>query len=187
MSTSLYPNLAGINYESLVDGEGVRATIYLSGCSHNCPGCHNPESHDPNYGTPITAQTIQNIAQEIAKRPFLKGITLSGGDPFYCPEKTFLFITHLFEELHNLVKNKQRYNLWVYTGAMFGELYYADNLFIHPMLLLTDVLVDGPFIQSLANKTLHFRGSSNQRIIDVQKTLEKGEIIIHHTQEDTQT
>ena len=186
MSTSLYPNLAGINYESLVDGEGVRTTIYLSGCPHGCPGCHNPESHDPNYGAVITPQMIQSIAKEIAKRPFLKGITLSGGDPFFNPEKTFLFITHLFEELHNLTKNKERYNLWIYTGAMFGELYYSDNLFIHPILLLTDALVDGPFIQSMADKTLRFRGSSNQRIIDVQKSLEKGEIIFHHTQEDKQ-
>jgi len=184
LSTTLYPYLAGVNYESLVDGEGVRATIYLSGCPHNCPGCHNPESHDPNFGVPITTQTIENIAEEIVKRPFLKGITLSGGDPFFCPEKTFFFLTHLLEEIHARVKNRTKYNIWIYTGATFGELYNASNLFIHPILLLTNVLVDGPFIQSMANKTLRFRGSSNQRIIDVQKSLEKGEIVIHHTQED---
>lgn len=179
-----YPHLAGVNYESMVDGEGVRATFYLSGCSHNCPGCHNPETHSPEYGVQITEELIKEMACEIAKRPFINGITLSGGDPFYNPLKTLHFYLHLLEELHMQIKNRSIPDLWVYTGATFEDLCRAEDTNVRLLLMYTKVLVDGPYIMSCADKSLPFRGSMNQRIIDVQKTIEKGEITIYKKTED---
>ena len=178
--TETYPNLSGVNFESFVDGEGVRATIYLSGCSHNCPGCHNPQAHDPLAGASLSLEDIKSIASEINKRPYLTGITLSGGDPFFNTNKTANFLLALlgFIEKDNLT-------IWIYTGFCFKDILQIESQSARKLLSLTDVLVDGPFIQSLASKTLKFRGSSNQRIIDVQKTLEKGEIVIHSSQEET--
>ena len=84
-----YPRIIGVNYESFVDGRGVRAAIFLSGCSHHCPGCHNPDSHDPEAGNVVTDETLEEILCQINKRKrFLDGITLTGGDPLYCPAKT---------------------------------------------------------------------------------------------------
>lgn len=178
--TEIYPNLSGINFESFVDGEGVRATFYLSGCPHSCPGCHNPEAQNPNSGATITLEDIQYLASEINKRSYLTGITLSGGDPFFNANKTvnFLLMLLAFIERDNL-------SIWIYTGFCFEDIINMESLSEKKLLSLADVIVDGPFVQALANKTLKFRGSSNQRIIDVQKTLEKGEIVIHSSQEET--
>lgn len=178
--TETYPNLSGVNFESFVDGEGMRATIYLSGCSHNCPGCHNPQAHDPIAGVSLSLEDIQCIASEINKRPYLAGVALSGGDPFFDTDKTVNFLLALLKFIKN-----GNFTIWIYTGFCFEDILQIESRSARKLLSLTDVLVDGPFIQSLANKTLKFRGSSNQRIIDVQKTLEKGEIVIHSTQEET--
>lgn len=160
----VYPRLSGVNYESMVDGTGVRATFYLSGCSHNCPGCHNPETHNPDHGTLITNADIQQFAVEIVKRPYVQGITLSGGDPFYDPRKTLNFIRKLLELLSYITTKE--YNIWIYTGYTLENLLLAEG---HTAELLSyaHTLVDGPFIQELADKSLPFRGSSNQRLINI--------------------
>ena len=167
----IYPHLAGVNYESMVDGEGVRATIYLSGCSHHCPGCHNPETHDPKYGTRITNEVIELIADEIAKRPYLSGITLSGGDPFFNSCGTYAFLVDLLLALGR--RNIDKINVCTYTGYTFEEIIKKDLFWDIMLLGFTDVLVDGPYIEALADKSLPFCGSSNQRIIDVPASLKK--------------
>lgn len=161
---SIYPRLAGVNYESLVDGDGMRATIFLSGCSHKCPGCQNPQTWNPEYGTEITEEMIEEIANEIKKRSFLSGITISGGDPFYDPVKTCALMTRLMDYLFDWLLWNDR-TVWMYTGSVYEDL--IQNKDCVELLEYTDILVDGPFIQKLADKTLLFRGSSNQRIIDL--------------------
>lgn len=168
-----YPYLSGINYESAADGPGVRTAIFLSGCNHNCPGCHNPDTHDPRYGEWMTEQTIGTIAYNIHIRRFLSGITLTGGDPMYDVDRTYNFLHSLRNKLGN---RWDTLSIWLYTGYTWEQLmkrYAADDK-LRLLLSMIDVVVDGPFVQSLADKRLAFCGSSNQRIIDVKGSLKLG-------------
>lgn len=148
-------NLLNVYRETITDGAGLRYAIYLAGCSHACPGCHNPESWDPTAGIPLSEAMIQDIANEINRNPLLDGITISGGDPFYYPEDLLRLARYL--------KEATGLNIWCYTG------YTIEFLLRHPRykapLQYIDVLVDGPFVQKLFDPTLAFRGSSNQRLI----------------------
>jgi len=168
-----YPYLSGVNYESVADGPGVRAAIFLSGCGHNCPGCHNPDTHDPHCGSQLSDASIYTIAYLIENRPYISGITLTGGDPLYDVEATLNFVKRLSEYLEDRWNNL---SVWLYTGYTWEQLMkrYAvdDNLKL--LLSMVDVVVDGPFVQSLADKRLAFCGSSNQRIIDVKGSLKIG-------------
>ena len=147
--------------ETIVDGEGIRFSIYLAGCSHRCKGCHNPESWNPLAGSPLTDEVIDGMISQIKANPLLDGITFSGGDPFYHSE-AFLPVIRKFREQTGL-------NIWCYTGYTYETL-LADPL-RRPILDYIDVLVDGKFVEELKDISLRFRGSSNQRIIDVKKTL----------------
>ncbi len=172
--------ISGINYESVADGPGVRTTIFISGCKHSCHGCQSPLTHNFEYGTKLTDELIDNINNEIIKRPFLSGITLSGGDPMYSYKETC-------DLLDNLVIPKN--NIWMYTGFTLEEIYRADWLDrrtpqgqicrLYPMDLVTrcSVVVDGPYIEEQRDITLPFRGSKNQRLIDVKETLKQNKII----------
>jgi len=164
-------HIAGVNFESTVDGPGVRAAIYFSGCPHHCPGCHNPEAHDPEYGKLATAEESLWIAQEIAKRPYVQGITLTGGDPFYA-NQAHVFLQAILTVLGNIAPMR-KIDVWVYTGYLYRD------VMDHPLMTLADVCVDGPFIAEKADKRLVFRGSANQRIIDVKESRRKGEVILY--------
>lgn len=148
-------NLLNIYRETITDGVGLRYAIYLAGCPHACPGCHNPESWDASAGIPLTEAMMQDIVDEINNNPLLDGITISGGDPFYQPEDLLVLLRYL--------KSKTKLNIWCYTG------YTIEYLLRKPRykapLQYIDVLVDGPFVQSLFDPKLPFRGSSNQRLI----------------------
>ena len=170
-----YPYLAGIDYESAADGPGIRTTIYLSGCTHRCKGCHNPETHDPLFGQPITDELIQEIAKNILSREYVTGITLSGGDPLCNVERTANFLYRLIEVLGD---DADKYSLWIYTGYMWEQcIAMFTNKHIFQILSHTDVMVDGKFSECLADKTLAFRGSSNQRVIDVRESLKAGHLV----------
>lgn len=158
--------LSGVNFESIADGEGCRVSIFISGCKHNCEGCHSPLTHNFHYGTLLTQDLIQNINKEILNRPFLSGITLTGGDPMYQPIEVMNLINDLI-----IPKN----NIWCYTGFTYEELLNNDKQL--NLLKKINVLVDGKFEINKRNISLRFKGSTNQRIIDVQKSLLNGEII----------
>ena len=150
--------------DTTVHGPGFRTSIYAAGCPNNCPGCHNPESWDINAGTPTSITEILDI---ILADPFAD-VTFSGGDPMFQPEG--------FAELARAIRAASSKSIWCYTGFTFEQI--LANPRQKALLSQIDVLVDGPFIQSLRDESLLFRGSSNQRIINVRRTLESGTIIL---------
>ncbi len=159
--------IAGIVEESVVDGPGFRYTIFTQGCRHNCAGCHNPQTHDFNGG--YMADTDELFA-EMMSNPLIKGITLSGGDPFEQPEP----LAELAAKSHAAGKD-----VITYTGYTYEQLLSiaVENPAIMDLLKETDTLIDGPFILEQRNLELKFRGSKNQRVIDVKKSLESDKVI----------
>ncbi|MBQ7422463.1 MAG: anaerobic ribonucleoside-triphosphate reductase activating protein [Prevotella sp.] len=150
--------------DTMVDGPGFRTSIYCAGCPHKCPGCQNPQSWDMTNGQ---IMTTEDIMQVIMNDPFAN-VTFSGGDPMFQAEG--------FAELALAIHMQSNKTIWCFTGFLY------ENLLKHPaqkkLLELIDVLVDGPFVQALRDKDLYFRGSSNQRLIDVPASLEKGRTIL---------
>ena len=153
--------IAGFEPESIVDGYGFRFVIFTQGCPHKCQGCHNPQSHDFNGGTEYDTA---DIIKMFANNPLLSGITLSGGEPF-CQSEACL---ELAREAHRL-----GLNVWCYTGYEFYE------VIGNPLLKEVDVLVDGKFIESQKSLNLSFRGSANQRLIDVQKSFKEKKTVLY--------
>lgn len=151
-------NVLQIMRGTTVDGPGFRTSIYLAGCSHACPECHNPQSWDENRGEKMSLNEILGIVEE---EDF--DVTLSGGDPLFNPESTAILV----ESLKRLGRN-----VWVYTGFTWENITSSERLL--DAVINADVVVDGPFIESKKDPDLLFRGSSNQRLIDVKKSLETG-------------
>lgn len=157
--------IAGIIPESVVDGPGgISYTIFAQGCTHNCVGCHNPSTHSLDGGQEIDCSFI---FEDIKKYPLSKVVTFSGGDPFFQP-KEFAYIANELKVLG--------YKLVAYTGFLYEDL--IKNESTYKLLRQLDVLIDGPFIESLKDIDLRFRGSKNQRIINVKKSLENGNVCL---------
>ena len=149
----------------MVDGPGFRTAIYCAGCVNRCPGCHNPESWDINNGKEMSTE---EILQKVLADPFAD-VTFTGGDPMFQPEG--------FSELAQAIKANSKKTIWCYTGYTFEEIIKDERK--KELLGYIDVLVDGRFIQELRDESLYFRGSSNQRLIDVKASLEQGKAVIY--------
>ena len=160
--------LAGTENDSIVDGPGIRFTIFVQGCPHHCPGCHNPQTHDFSGGT---LTDTGELLKKIEENPLLDGVTFSGGEPF-CQAPALA-------ELGGQLRQRGL-NIITYTGFTYEKLLAdanAENGY-RALLEVTDFLVDGRFEQDRKSYGLHFKGSTNQRFIDVQKSLESGEAVV---------
>mgnify|MGYP003300243641 CR=1 FL=1 len=153
-----------LTYDSIVDGTGLRMVVWTQGCPHHCPGCHNPQTHDYNGGALVD---IDQIADEIIKYPLKNGVTLSGGEPFAQPKEILYLVKRLKD--HNI-------NIWSFSGYTFEQLLNDPER--REILNYLDVLVDGRFVEELKSISLRFRGSSNQRIIDVPASLKENKVVL---------
>lgn len=158
---------ADLQTDSIVDGKGIRTVIWTQGCSHNCPGCHNPNTHDFKGGDLVL---IDDVIEELENLQGQDGITFSGGDPMFQAKQCAI----LAKKAHELGMN-----VWAYTGFTFEELLKNENKEILDFLNDIDVLIDGRFELAKKSMDLEFRGSSNQRIIDVSKSLKNHEVVLY--------
>jgi len=149
--------LAGVVRESIVDGPDLRFVVFVQGCPHDCPGCHNPETHDPDGGFQTSTAIIW---REINKNPLVQGITFSGGEPFMWGHELAVI---------GRAAAEKKLNIMTYTGYTYEQLLQMakiDNS-VHELLCVTNYLKDGPYVEEKRDLSLQFRGSSNQRIFDV--------------------
>lgn len=174
-----------MNYANIIscdtaNGEGIRTSLFVSGCSIHCPSCFNKEAQDFNYGQPYNTQT-RNIILDHLSKPYIAGLSLLGGDPMCQDHNGLIDLISLAEATRNMGKT-----VWLWTGMTYDlifppprvtltELYYLRQC----LFMACDVVVDGPFIEAQKDLTLAFRGSKNQRLIDVQKTLESNRVILY--------
>lgn len=149
--------------DSIVDGKGLRCVLWTQGCLHNCLGCHNPNTHALDGGEEFS---IDEVISWIERYPYHDGITLSGGEPFLQPDALVKVLDGI-EHLH--------YNVWCYTGFVFEQL--VEDASKRKLLEKIDVLVDGPFVLSKRSLAISFRGSTNQRLIDVKASLKENRVI----------
>ena len=162
--------IAGTVKDSIVDGPGLRYVIFTQGCPHHCIGCHNPETHDFEGGR--IGDTDQ-ILEEIFSNPILSGVTFSGGEPFCQPEALLPIAVAIKEK---------KIHLMIFTGYLLEKLQKMENEAVKKLLELADIIVDGPFVIEERNLTLSYRGSENQRVIDMVKTREKGEVVLYRSE-----
>ena len=158
--------LAGIVDESVVDGPGVRLVVFAQGCPHHCPGCHNPHTWNMDGGALVAAE---EIVERLRANPVLAGVTLSGGEPFAQASE--------FGRLAMAVK-RMGFTVTTYTGYKWEHLVQSSYSGVHLLLDNTDILVDGPYVDNLREPGLKWRGSSNQRIIDVHRSLGAGSVVL---------
>ena len=157
---------ANLQLDSIVDGEGIRTVIWTQGCSHNCPYCHNPQTHDFKGGEEVN---IEDIIQRINHLEGQDGITFSGGDPMFQARQCAVIAKHAKEI---------GLNVWAYTGFTFEELIEKNNTEIMNFIENIDVIIDGKFDINQKSLDLKFRGSTNQRVIDVKKSLKEKRVVL---------
>lgn len=176
-------NYHNISYPDQNNGDGLRVVLWLSGCSHHCKRCQNPQTWDTNSGIPFNEEAKAELFKEL-EHDYISGITFSGGDPLH--KNNLIEGLDLINEIRTTFPNK---TIWLYTGFTFEQImkYEYGNSYINNfntdalrqiIVSKCDVLVDGRYIDELRDISLHWRGSSNQRVIDVKQSLEKGEIVL---------
>lgn len=169
-------NYATIKNNDIANGPGVRVSLFVSGCTHRCPGCFNEVAWDFAYGQPFTCNTIDSIVKMLAPA-HIRGLTLLGGEPFEPQNQPALL-----ELLRQVKAQYPEKSVWAYSGYLFDRDILGGRLgpreITEELISYLDVLVDGPFIQSRKNLSLRFRGSDNQRIIDVKASLKEGGIVL---------
>ncbi len=160
---------AQLRMSDVANGEGIRVSLFTSGCTHNCKGCFNKEYQSFDYGWEMTNDIVNKIIKQL-KKNYISGLTILGGEPFQSLELVkYLKPIREFIDDYNLSKNSFKKNIWIYSGYTFEQI-LADEKKLE-LLSLTDILVDGLFDEKLLDLRLKFRGSSNQRILDVKKSI----------------
>jgi len=160
-------NYHNITKDDMLNGDGLRVVLWVAGCSHYCSECQNPVTWDPNGGIPFDQAAREEVFAELSK-DYISGITFSGGDPLYSSNEPE--ITKLARQIRESFPLK---TIWLYTG------YTWDEIKDREILQYLDVLVDGRYVKEQRDTLLHWRGSANQRVIDVKKTLEQGRVVLH--------
>lgn len=160
-------NYHNITHNDMLNGEGIRVILWVAGCNHHCINCHNPETHNPDSGIEFDVKARKEIFEELEK-DYISGITFTGGDPLHPNNRKDVGL--LCYEIKQKFKDK---TIWLYTGYDFEEI---SDL---PMLHFIDVLVDGKFEQHLEDINYPWAGSTNQRVIDIKKTLKEGEVVLY--------
>lgn len=160
-------NYHNITKDDMLNGDGLRVVLWVAGCNHGCPGCQNPITWDVNGGLPFTQAEKEEIFEELDK-DYISGITFSGGDPLHPANRDT--VGAFIEEIKELYPNK---TVWLYTGYLWEEI--RD----FPFISFIDVIVDGKFVQKQKENTLKWKGSRNQRVINVKETLKNGEVVLH--------
>lgn len=160
--------IANIVQDSIVDGPGLRFVVFVQGCHNKCPGCHNPDTHDPDGGYEVS---VPELVQMMLRNPLVQGVTISGGEPFDQAWECAEFARQAL---------RAGKSVWVYTGYTWEYLKAKVPIAsdFARLLTYTDVLVDGPFVESLKSYEAKFRGSTNQRLIDVQMSIFTGEVVL---------
>ena len=159
-------NYHNITKEDMLNGEGLRVVLWVAGCDHHCKNCQNPETWDPNGGIPFDKDAEDELFEALDK-PYISGITFSGGDP--------LFMGNRSEVFRLIKKHKEKFpnkNIWLYTGFLWEAVKNLEGIED------IDVIAEGEFIDELKDNNIHWVGSSNQRVIDVKKSLEKGDVVL---------
>lgn len=156
--------IAGLVQDSIVDGVGIRFTVFVQGCGHRCPGCHNPQTHDPMGGQEMR---VEEIVAEMRSNPLTDGLTLSGGEPFDQPEGCLALAE---------AARAGGLNVWAYSGYRYEQLLADEKK--AALLRAVDVLIDGPFLLAERSLALPWRGSRNQRVIDVQRSIAADEVVL---------
>lgn len=156
-----------ITKDDMKNGDGLRVVLWLSGCRHHCPGCQNPVTWNPKDGLVFDDAAKREVEEQLGK-PYISGLTLSGGDPLF-PDNT-AEVTAYVKDVKSRFPDK---TIWLYTGEVWEEI--RD----YEIVKYVDVLVDGRFEEEKKDNLLHWRGSSNQRVINVQESLRHGEVILH--------
>ena len=151
----------------MLNGDGLRTVLWVSGCSHHCEGCHNPITWDENEGLPFDEKAKTELFDKLGKE-YISGITFSGGDPLFAGNREE--ITELAKEVRDTFPDK---TIWLYTGFLW------EQIEEWPIMKVLDVVVDGKFEADKKDHQLHWRGSANQRVIDVQQTLKTGQVTLH--------
>ena len=180
-------NYLKIDHEDVCNGDGLRVVLWVAGCSHGCSECQNPQTWDPKSGILFDKSALNEIFEELEK-PYISGITLSGGDPLYIQN-----LDTILDLIYDIKKKFPTKTIWLYTGFTFDRLMdnyksYRQTPFEYrgdewlerwEIIKRCDVLIDGPYIKEQRDITLKWRGSSNQRVIDVQETLKQGRIVLY--------
>lgn len=156
-----------ITKDDMLNGDGLRVVLWVSGCNHCCKDCQNPITWDPNGGLLFDRDAKQEVMDELDK-DYISGITFSGGDPLH--PQNLSEVTKLAKEIRAYYPNK---TIWLYTGALWEEVQKLE------IVQYLDIMVDGEFIKEQLDKTLHWKGSANQRVIDVKKTLASGKVVLY--------
>jgi len=164
-------NYHNITHDDMNNGDGLRVVLWVAGCEHHCKDCHNPVTWNPHDGAEFTFKDAEEIFRDLEK-DYIAGVTFSGGDPLHPANRED--VKNLIDFIKNLYPDK---TVWVYTGYTWEEIMEISELMT--LMEMVDVLVDGRFVNELKDVTYPWAGSTNQRVIDVQKTIKEGRVILH--------